>query len=358
MRLVPVMRLRNGLAVLAVAAAGLLSGCATPEKVPFTHLKYWQGYSVPGYYYAVQTGDSLATIADRYGCDLELLCKINGTPSDRALAAGERIFVPRTRGDFPNFYYSKPRDSDPPQTARPARGDTTLDPALAALLASGRPPQGPTVVMAPNASARLVSGSPPTVFKVPASHALAMGSAEALAQPPPAPSALPSIQPVMTVGDAHVKGLEIAQTYTKRRVPNASRAVVANHPPFQWPTGGRISSIFNIQSRGVRLHNGIDLAVPRGTAIRAACAGRVLYSDNKYLPSMGNMVLLEHAGGWVTLYAHNDRNLVREGETVQAGQTIALAGATGNATGSHLHFEIRKDADTPVDPIPYLPPLK
>jgi len=341
---------------VALVAAFLLSGCEAPEKVPFTHLKYWQGYSVPGYYYTVQTGDTLGTIADRFGCDLDLLSRINETQPNRTLSAGQRVFVPRVRGDFPHFYYTKPRVSDPGPAAQTAQANanSSLDPVLAALLASGRPPQGPTVVMVPTPRPVAVA-SAPTVFKVPPSGTRAMGAAEAIAQPPPDRSALAPVQPTLTAAAAHEKGLEIARAYAKKRDPYASQATVPGAPPFQWPVGGTISSRFNIRSAGARLHNGLDLANPRGTPVHAAYSGRVLYSDNKYLPSMGNMILIEHPGGWVTLYAHNERNLVKEGDYVQTAQIIASVGATGNATGPHLHFEVRKDADTPVDPLLYLP---
>ncbi|MCX8037127.1 MAG: LysM peptidoglycan-binding domain-containing M23 family metallopeptidase [Candidatus Sumerlaeia bacterium] len=343
-----------------------LCSCSTPPKVPFTHLKNWKGYSVPGYYYTVQRGDTLESIATLFGCDLDLLSEINELPRNQTLGAGQRLFIPRSRTEYPHYYYSKPRQSDP-LVIPPSGGayaDSSLERAIAALIRSGQAPQGPTVVMAP--TPKPLPPPPaqpptPTVFKVPpGSGSRPMGGAEAMMQPPPVSRAtmlptFPQADPPQIPMANRQKGIAIAQSYTKHPVPYSPPTVISGAPAFQWPAGGTITSVFNLSGSGKRLHNGIDIANKRGTPIRAAAAGRVLYSDSKYLPSMGNMILIEHSGGWITLYAHNDRNLVKEGDSVQAGQIIAMMGMTGNSTGPHLHFEIRRNADTPVDPQLYLP---
>lgn len=87
----------------------------------------------------------------------------------------------------------------------------------------------------------------------------------------------------------------------------------------------------------------------------AAAAGQVLYAGDG-LRGYGNLVVLQHAGDLLTVYAHNSELLVRTGERVTAGQLIARVGQTGNASGPHLHFEVRV-GQIPRDPIPYLPPL-
>jgi murein DD-endopeptidase MepM/ murein hydrolase activator NlpD len=95
-------------------------------------------------------------------------------------------------------------------------------------------------------------------------------------------------------------------------------------------------------------NDGIDFSVPKGTPVKAAENGVVAYVGNE-LPGFGNLVLVRHADGFVTAYAHNDEVLVRRCEVVKRGQIISKAGATGKVTKPLLHFEIRKDSKA-VDP--------
>ncbi len=114
---------------------------------------------------------------------------------------------------------------------------------------------------------------------------------------------------------------------------------------FVLPVRGLISSPVGLRHDPIdgmlRHHNGLDIAVPEGTPVKPAAEGVVYFSGcrNGY----GNMVIITHDDGTVTIYAHNSVNLVREGERVTAGSTIALSGSTGRATGPHLHFEAWKD---------------
>lgn len=120
---------------------------------------------------------------------------------------------------------------------------------------------------------------------------------------------------------------------------------------FIWPTDGVLSSGFG--DRWGRKHNGIDLTAPEGTPILAAADGRVAYAATDQR-GYGNLVILEHENGFITIYAHNRENLVKEGDEVKRGTLIARVGKSGNATGNHLHFEIRQHR-VAVDPIKYLP---
>lgn len=122
---------------------------------------------------------------------------------------------------------------------------------------------------------------------------------------------------------------------------------------FQWPVpGGAVTSPFGKRDSGH--HDGIDVQAPSGTAVRAAREGRVLYSGS--LRGYGNLVIVDHGGGFATVYAHNQRNLFRVGQRVRTGQTIALLGATGQVSGPHLHFELRKQ-NVARDPLLFLPPM-
>jgi murein DD-endopeptidase MepM/ murein hydrolase activator NlpD len=122
-------------------------------------------------------------------------------------------------------------------------------------------------------------------------------------------------------------------------------------PGFRWPVRGRVIAAFGPKSNGVQ-NDGINLAVPEGTPIKAAEDGVVAYAGSE-LKGYGNLVLVRHPNGFVTAYAHASDILVKRGETVKRGQVIAHAGQTGNVTSPQLHFEIRKGA-TPVDPSQYL----
>jgi murein DD-endopeptidase MepM/ murein hydrolase activator NlpD len=101
-------------------------------------------------------------------------------------------------------------------------------------------------------------------------------------------------------------------------------------------------------------NDGINIAAPRGTAIRAAEAGVVVYAGNE-LRGFGNLLLVKHRDGWVTAYAHAEELLVRRGEQVKRGQVIAKVGATGNVSSPQLHFEVRKGS-RPLNPRDYLGP--
>ncbi len=125
---------------------------------------------------------------------------------------------------------------------------------------------------------------------------------------------------------------------------------------FIWPVHGPITSPFGMRVDPVThqywLHTGIDIGVPEGTPVAAACAGTVLYSG--WMTGYGNVVIIDCGSGISTLYAHAESLLVHEGEQVAQGQEIDLAGMTGWATGPHVHFEIRVNG-TPINPAPYLP---
>jgi murein DD-endopeptidase MepM/ murein hydrolase activator NlpD len=119
-----------------------------------------------------------------------------------------------------------------------------------------------------------------------------------------------------------------------------------------WPLDdGYISSPFGNQ-RSSHRHKGLDIRVPEGTPIRAAGGGQVKFSGS--MRGYGKVVFIDHGDGLETRYAHNSRNQVAKGEWVDAGQTIAASGSSGNATAPHLHFEVRRDG-RPVDPHSLLP---
>jgi murein DD-endopeptidase MepM/ murein hydrolase activator NlpD len=116
---------------------------------------------------------------------------------------------------------------------------------------------------------------------------------------------------------------------------------------IQWPADGLLSSGFGMRSG--RFHGGIDISGERGTPIVAADEGVVIFSG-RGPDGYGNAVMLDHGDGLMTLYAHNDRNVVRQGERVRRGQIVALMGDTGRASGTHVHFEVHQHGRL-VDPL-------
>ena len=114
---------------------------------------------------------------------------------------------------------------------------------------------------------------------------------------------------------------------------------------------GTIISPFGI--RNGKKHDGIDIAASEGSPVFAAQKGEVIYNDSG-IRGYGNIVMLKHTEGFITVYAHNKENLVKVGEIVEKGGVIATMGGTGNASGPHLHFEIRKDRN-PRNPLFFLP---
>lgn len=121
---------------------------------------------------------------------------------------------------------------------------------------------------------------------------------------------------------------------------------------FVWPVSGTVRRGFT--PRGTSdYHDGIDITVPVGTAVRASAAGTVLYAGNGE-KQFGNLVIVDHGGGWHTAYGFLSKTTVVKGEAVNKGERIGLSGRTGQAKGPELHFELRRDAE-PVDPVKQMP---
>jgi murein DD-endopeptidase MepM/ murein hydrolase activator NlpD len=137
-----------------------------------------------------------------------------------------------------------------------------------------------------------------------------------------------------------------------RRATRASRSRRVTVAGSGWvrPAYGPLTSPFGY--RWGRLHKGIDIGAPYGAPIYAAAAGVVTYVGPK--AGYGTLVLIRHADGTVTAYGHMSRYATSTGHRVDAGELIAYVGAAGDATGPHLHFEVRIGGSTPIDPRPYL----
>jgi murein DD-endopeptidase MepM/ murein hydrolase activator NlpD len=139
-------------------------------------------------------------------------------------------------------------------------------------------------------------------------------------------------------------------------IPGATKLIelptLSDTPAWTWPVpSGRISSYFGASRRN-RQHQGLDIIAKRGEAVLAARAGRVTYSGSS-MRGYGQTIIINHGDGMSSLYAHNSKLLVRLGQRVDRGQTIALVGKTGNASTEHCHLEIRKH-QVAVDPLRFM----
>jgi murein DD-endopeptidase MepM/ murein hydrolase activator NlpD len=128
----------------------------------------------------------------------------------------------------------------------------------------------------------------------------------------------------------------------------AEKTILAIHSPegdggnnLALPVEGRISSTVGLRpdpvNGDVRMHNGIDIAIAEGTPVRPVAPGRVAYSGMQ--PGYGNMVIIQHEDGMISIYAHHLRNMVKSGDRVAKDSVVAYSGSTGHSTGPHLHFE-------------------
>ena len=172
--------------------------------------------------------------------------------------------------------------------------------------------------------------------------------------PAPAPHvAQPRTVPAEKVASVPVQNARMVTPETHATTESVTKTAEAagGMPSFRWPVKGRIIASFGPRPNGGQ-NDGINLAVPAGTPIKAADDGVVAYAGNE-LKGYGNLVLIRHANGFVSAYANASELMVKRGDTIKRGQVIAHAGQTGNVTSPQLHFEIRKGS-TPVDPTKYL----
>jgi murein DD-endopeptidase MepM/ murein hydrolase activator NlpD len=143
----------------------------------------------------------------------------------------------------------------------------------------------------------------------------------------------------------------VKKSGSKKSSSSHRRPAIKSSVKLRWPLNAKVTSRFG--RRGSRMHDGIDIGAKEGTPVYAAAAGEVVYSDQR-LSGYGKLIIIRHSSDMFTAYAHNQRNLVRKGSRVKAGDVIARVGRTGRASGPHLHFEVRRGS-TPVDPLAYLP---
>lgn len=155
---------------------------------------------------------------------------------------------------------------------------------------------------------------------------------------------IPGVKRVKIVTPASSDAKTLNRDGTRTKVKKGERL-------FRWPVKGTVSSRFG--TRGSARHDGVDIRASKGTAIKAAERGKVAFVSNSY-DKYGRIIILEHDKDYFTVYAHNSRNSVKLGQSVAKGQVIGKIGRSGNATGYHLHFEVRKGKQV-LNPLFFLP---
>jgi murein DD-endopeptidase MepM/ murein hydrolase activator NlpD len=329
------------------------TGSVAPRSVAAT------GAAAQGTTIIVGTSDTLETLAHRYNVKPAAILQANGYRGPRALSPGQQLIIPfQTPATIAAPALAGPA-SKAVVAAKPApsvhvvnHGETLLGIARRNHIsvselarannidASAKIRLGMKLTVPAAKSAAVVPAVPPVTFEDAQSSA---GLA-----PPATKMAAAASGPQQSV--------RLAQATTKIDEPSAEAPVKTAEatgalPTFRWPVRGKVITSYGAKTNG-KANDGINLAVPEGTPVKAAEDGVVAYSGNE-LKGYGNLVLVRHSNGYVTAYAHASELLVKRGDPIKRGQIIAKSGQSGEVGSPQLHFEIRKGS-SPVDPLQFL----
>jgi murein DD-endopeptidase MepM/ murein hydrolase activator NlpD len=311
----------------------------------------------------VAPGETLDSIAHRHGVPVSIIMEANNLASPNAIQAGQRLVIPR--------YGSAP--------VAPSTHATAPAPVLASVASKPVPP----LTASPHAAGPVNSGvhvvAPgDTLTKI--AHQYGKSVAEIAKANNILPYGKLSIGDRIVIPGARVGGAKpeveqaaapskpgsgkvavgaapaqsasmVTQTIETPSTETAAKAALDPTPGFRWPVRGRIIAGFGPKPNGQQ-NDGIDVAVPENTPIKAAEDGEVAYAGNE-LKGYGNLVLVKHPNGYVTAYAHAKELLVKRGDRIKRGDVIAKSGQSGNVDAPQLHFEVRKGS-APVDPMQFL----
>lgn len=329
----------------------------------------WEG----GTPVTVGANDNIETIARKYGVPQSAIMQANNIKDTARVRPGQRLVIPRYIGQGNTHAaaapvaaptMTAPATTAPAMQQRTAAGagfTHTVEPGQSLLGISRR--YHKTVAEIAQANnlkpyAKLNAGDKLKIpGAAPAQRAAAAPQMQMTTQTAPQ-LAQPRTVPAQTQTVASAEPAQharVATTAAPAEAPEPSAAksaeAVGAIPSFRWPARGRVIAGYGSKQNGQN-NDGINIAVPEGTPVKAAEDGTVAYSGNE-LKGYGNLVLIRHANGYVSAYAHASELLVKRGDTVKRGQIIGRAGQTGNVTSPQLHFEIRKGS-TPVDPNQFL----
>jgi murein DD-endopeptidase MepM/ murein hydrolase activator NlpD len=305
----------------------------------------------------VGTSDTLDLLARRYNVSAAAILQANGYKGPRVLSPGQQLIIPHPTAAAAAPAMTVPASrpvavaSAPPSVHVVNHGDTLLSIARRnhvsvsdLVRANGIEP-----------SAKLQLGMK---LNVPGAKTAAVAPvvqpAVAAGAQPVAASVAPATKVANVTSDPQQKA-RLAQATTVEDTPAETPVKAAEAtgalPTFRWPVRGKVITSYGAKTNG-KSNDGINLAVPEGTPVKAAEDGVVAYSGNE-LKGYGNLVLIRHTNGYVTAYAHASELLVKRGDTIKRGQIIAKSGQSGEVGSPQLHFEIRKGS-SPVDPLQFL----
>ncbi len=318
------------------------TGSVAPRSVAATH-----GFGHGGTTIIVGTSDTLEILSRRYNVSAAAIMQANGYKGPRALSPGQQLIIPHPSvAAAPALAAPVSRPvavaSAAPSVHVVNHGDTLLSIArrnhvsVAALAKANN--------LEPSTKLKLG-----TKLTVPGQKTAAVAP---VVQPVAVAATQRAVATTMPMQTAH-----LAQATSKiedapaAETPGKASEATGALPTFRWPVRGKVIAAYGAKTNG-KANDGINLAVPEGTPVKAAEDGVVAYSGNE-LKGYGNLVLIRHANGYVTAYAHASELLVKRGDTIKRGQVIAKSGQSGEVGSPQLHFEIRKGS-SPVDPLQFL----
>ena len=300
----------------------------------------------------VGTSDTLDVIGRRYNVTPAAILAANGYKGPRALSPGQQLVIPRPTATAAVAVAPAAPAAPRPVAAVPAaptvhfvnRGETLMGIAhqnhvsVAEIAKANNIDAAAPLKLGAKLAIPGKATQPATAAPVPAVATAPVATAKIAAAGPQQSARLAQAAPTAEENEA-------AEAPVK-----ASEATGAL-PTFRWPVRGKVITSYGAKTNG-KSNDGINLAVPEGTPIKAAEDGVVAYSGNE-LKGYGNLVLVRHSNGYVTAYAHASELLVKRGDSIKRGQVIAKSGQTGEVGSPQLHFEIRKGS-SPVDPLQFL----
>jgi murein DD-endopeptidase MepM/ murein hydrolase activator NlpD len=318
----------------------------------------------------VGTSDTLDVLAKRYHVTPQAIMAANGYKGPRALSPGQQLIIPH-----PGATAAAPAPLMAPVAAAPAMAPAAKPVAVMAAPSSMHfVNRGDTLASIARknhiSSAELARANglgPSAKLKLGTKLTVPGAKTAALAAPVAPVTAAPlagTLQPVAAAPAPATKMAAIAPAQSARlaqattnveekpaETPAKAAETTSALPTFRWPVRGKVVTTYGAKTNG-KSNDGINLAVPEGTPVKAAEDGVVAYSGNE-LKGYGNLVLVRHSNGYVTAYAHASELLVKRGDTIKRGQVIAKSGQSGEVASPQLHFEIRKGS-SPVDPLQFL----
>jgi len=296
----------------------------------------------------VRGGDTIYSVARTYGVEASTLVATNHLPPPYTIFSGTVLLLPPQAASSVGYSASIVATPLPPpgQVTGPAAAPS---PTQLAPVPVGTPPRPPPPQNSGGSSGVIATPlAPPPTAAPPVPQVQSPQPPQFSAPPPAVVAQPPAPQPVQP-----------APTVLPPTVPPDQTASLSLPPPprtgrsFLWPLHGDISAKYGPMPGGTQ-NDGINIKAAEGTPVLAADAGTVAYAGNE-LRGYGNLILIKHADGWMTAYAHNSKILVTRGQKIQRGQVIARVGATGAVTEPQLHFEVRRGSRA-LDPMDYLGP--